>query len=69
MEFCSTVLNNGAQFSGLFYSTAINCVVITTFVPTLTGVLTTLRTGDNPFNLTKSKHSRIGFKTGIIYGE
>ena len=42
MGFCSTVLNNGAQFSGLQYSTAINCVVITSFVPALTGVLAAL---------------------------
>ncbi len=42
MGFCSTVLNNGAQFSGLLYSTAINCVVITSFVPVLTGVLAAL---------------------------
>ncbi len=42
MGFCSTVLNNGAQFSGLLYSTAINCVVITAFVPAITGVLAAL---------------------------
>ena len=39
MGLCSTVLNNGAQFTGLLYSTAINCVVITSFGPAITGVL------------------------------
>lgn len=39
MGLCSTVLNNGVQFTGLLYSTAINCVVITAFGPAITGVL------------------------------
>lgn len=39
MGLCSTVLNNGVQFTGLVYSTAINCVVITAFGPAITGVL------------------------------
>ncbi len=39
MGLCSTVLNNGVQFTGLLYSTAINCVVITAFGPVITGVL------------------------------
>jgi len=39
MGLCSTVLNNGVQFTGLLYSTAINCVVITSFGPVITGVL------------------------------
>ena len=39
MGLSSTVLNNGLQFTGLVYSTAINCVVITAFGPAITGVL------------------------------
>lgn len=39
MGLASTVLNNGLQFTGLVYSTAINCVVITSFGPAITGVL------------------------------
>lgn len=39
MGLCSTVLNNGLQFTGLVYSTAINCVVIVAFSPAITGVL------------------------------
>ena len=39
MGLCSTLLNNGVQFTGLIYSTAINCVVITAFGPAITGVL------------------------------
>jgi drug/metabolite transporter (DMT)-like permease len=39
MGLCGTVLNNGVQFTGLQYSTVINCVVITSFVPAITGAL------------------------------
>ena len=39
MGLCGTVLNNGVQFTGLVYSTAINCVVITAFGPAITGVM------------------------------
>jgi len=42
MGLCSTVLNNGVQFTGLVYSTAINCVVITAFGPAITGVMAAL---------------------------
>lgn len=42
LGFCSTVLNNGLQFTGLQYSTAINSVVITAFGPAMTGVLASL---------------------------
>ena len=42
MGLSSTVLNNGIQFTGLLYSTAINCVVITAFGPVITGVLASL---------------------------
>ena len=42
MGLCSTVLNNGVQFTGLLYSSAINCVVITAFGPAITGVLAAL---------------------------
>jgi drug/metabolite transporter (DMT)-like permease len=39
MGLFGTVVNNGVQFTGLMYSTAINCVVITAFGPAITGVL------------------------------
>ena len=39
MGLFGTVLNNGVQFTGLMYSTAINCVVITAFGPAITGAL------------------------------
>lgn len=42
MGLCSTALNNGVQFTGLMYSTAINCVVITAFGPSITGVMAAL---------------------------
>ena len=42
MGLCGTVINNGVQFTGLIYSTAINCVVITAFGPAITGALAAL---------------------------
>ena len=39
MGLFGTVVNNGVQFTGLMYSTAINCVVITAFGPAITGAL------------------------------
>ena len=42
MGLCGTVLNNGLQFTGLIYSSAINCVMIASFCPAMTGVLASL---------------------------
>lgn len=40
MGFTGTVLNNGLQFTGLQYSTAINCTLISTLTPAMTALLT-----------------------------
>ncbi len=40
MGFSGTVLNNGLQFTGLQYSTAINCTLVATLTPAMTAVLT-----------------------------
>ncbi len=40
MGFTGTVLNNGLQFTGLQYSTAINCTLVATLTPAMTALLT-----------------------------
>jgi len=40
MGFAGVVLNNGLQFTGLQYSTAINCTLIATLTPAMTALLT-----------------------------
>jgi drug/metabolite transporter (DMT)-like permease len=40
MGFTGIVLNNGLQFTGLQYSTAINCTLIATLTPAMTALLT-----------------------------
>jgi drug/metabolite transporter (DMT)-like permease len=40
MGFTGTVLNNGLQFTGLQYSTAINCTLVATLTPAMTALVT-----------------------------
>jgi len=40
MGFAGIVLNNGLQFTGLQYSTVINCTLIATLTPAMTALLT-----------------------------
>lgn len=42
MGFTGVVLNNGLQFTGLEYSTAINCTLIATLTPAMTALVTSI---------------------------
>ena len=42
MGLCGTVLNNGLQFTGLLYSSAANCVVLSLIGPPVTALLATI---------------------------
>lgn len=64
MGLCSTVLNNGLQFAGLQYSTAINSVVITAFGPAITGVLAAVMLNER---MTGRQWSGVGISTtGVL---